>query len=341
MRVLVIGGTGFIGPDVVRLLREGGHEVAIVHRGRSHSALPKGVREIRGDRHSLADIAPELRASVPDVVLDMFPMNDADVAPVADAVCGVARRLVAISSQDVYRVYGRFTGIEPGEADPVPYAEDAPLREQFYPYRGKLTGEDDYEKLLVERAVLGDAELQGTVLRLPMVYGPRDDQHRLYEYLRRMDDARPAILLDERAAQWRRTRGYVTNVAAAIALAVTDERAAGRVYNVGEPVALTLADWVRAIGRAAGWNGAVLSVPPDGLPAHLARPLDFRQDMVADTSRLRCELGYTEPVPLDEALRRTVEWERANPPANIAMRNLDYAAEDAAVASLREQGNRG
>ncbi len=106
MRVLVIGGTGFIGPEVVRLLCEGGHEVAIVHRGQSHSVLPPGVREIRGDRYQLADAAPALRAFAPDVVLDMFPMNDADMASVANVVRGVARRLVAISSQDVYRAYG-------------------------------------------------------------------------------------------------------------------------------------------------------------------------------------------------------------------------------------------
>src|SRR5579884_249969 len=240
MRVLVIGGTGFIGPEVVRLLREDGHEVAVFHRGQSYGALPPDVREIRGDRHSIAPSTAALRAFTPEVVLDMFPMNGDDVSPIADAVRGIARRLVAVSSQDVYRAYGRATGIEPGEPDPVPYAEDAPRREKLYPYRGKLPGEDDYEKQLAERTLMGDVELLGTVLRLPMVYGPRDTQHRLFDYLRRMDDGRPAILLDEQAARWRWTRGYVTNVAAAIALAVTDERAAGQVYNLGEPIALTL-----------------------------------------------------------------------------------------------------
>ncbi len=62
---------------------------------------------------------------------------------------------------------------------------------------------------------------------------------------------------------------------------------------------------------------------------------------MADTSRLRSELGYTEPVSLDEALRRTVEWERENPPANVDPSRFDYAAEDAALARLRKQGGLG
>jgi hypothetical protein len=113
----------------------------------------------------------------------------------------------------------------------------------------------------VERAVLGEPSLPGTVLRLPMVHGPGDYQHRLYPYLKRVDDGRPAVLLDEAMAGWRCTRGYVGDVAAAIALAATDPRAAGRVYYVGEAAALTEAEWVRAVGEAAGWTGEVVPVP--------------------------------------------------------------------------------
>jgi nucleoside-diphosphate-sugar epimerase len=47
---------------------------------------------------------------------------------------------------------------------------------------------------------MGTAGLPGTVLRLPTVYGPGDYQHRLFEYLKRMDDGRPAILLGEGVA---------------------------------------------------------------------------------------------------------------------------------------------
>jgi nucleoside-diphosphate-sugar epimerase len=182
--------------------------------------------------------------------------------------------------------------------------------------------------------VLGDPALPGTILRLPMVYGPGDDQHRLFAYLKQMDDGRPVILLGEGLAHMRASRGYVENVAAAIALAVVDERAADRVYNVGEPDALAEAEWVRRIGAAAGWRGTVMTAPDDRLPAHLRPGFSTVQDLASDTGRLRRELGYAEPIAPAEGLRRTVLWERAHPPAAINPTRFDYAAEDALLAEL-------
>lgn len=145
-----------------------------------------------------------------------------------------------------------------------------------------------------------------------------------------MDDGRPAILLDEQIARWRWTRGYVENVADAIALAVSDERASGRVYNVGDAQALTEADWVRAIGRAAGWGGEVVVVPRERLPLALRWWGDatMEQQWIIDSGRIRSELGYEESVPSEEALQRTVSWERANPPADFPPTLFDYKVED-------------
>ena len=178
---------------------------------------------------------------------------------------------------------------------------------------------------------MGDPDLPGTVLRLPAVYGPGDYQHRLFDYVKRMDDGRPAILLGEKMANWRWTHGYVEDVASAIALAVTDERAAGRVYNVGEAEPLPWAEWVREIGHAAGWNGEVVTVPEDRLPKHLDWELNTEQQWFVDTTRIRQELGYRETVPRQEALRRTVAWERTHPPEKVDPASFDYAAEDAAL----------
>jgi nucleoside-diphosphate-sugar epimerase len=249
---------------------------------------------------------------------------------------GLARRLVAISSADVYRAYGRLLRLETGDADPVPLDEDAPLREALYPYRAQAQGPEDfkylYEKILVERAVISDEDLPGTILRLPAVYGPNDRQHRLYGYLKRMDDGRPFIMLGEEQARWRWTRGYVENVSDAIALAVMDERAANRIYNVGEREANGEADWVRKLGEAAGWVGEIIRLPKEQrLPAHLQTNADYRHHLVTDSSRIRAELGYAERIPLRQALQRTIEWERANPPEQADQMELEYAAEDAAL----------
>lgn len=339
MRILVIGGTRFVGPRVVARLVEMGHEVTVFHRGETRAELCGGVKEIHGDRRELASFAEEFRAAAPEVVLDMIAYTEANARALVNVFRGVARRTVVLSSADVYAAYGRLLRLEDGAPATQPLAEDAPLRAHLYPYRAQAEGPEDfkfhYEKILVERVALGDAALPGTVLRLPAVYGPNDWQHRPFGYLKRMDDKRPVIVLGERQARWRWTRGYVENVAAAVALAVTNESAAGRIYNVGEAEALTEAEWVCAIGRAAAWDGRVVTAPDASLPEHLAANVNYEHDLATDTRRIRAELGYDERVPRDEALRRTVAWERANPPAETGSLEAEYAAEDAALEGVK------
>lgn len=328
MRVLVIGGTNFIGPPTVRRLVEAGHDVTVFHRGRTAADLP-GVGSLRGDRRKLEEYADELRRLAPDVVLDMVPMNERDARGLVAVFRGIVGRVVAVSSEDVYRAYDIVRGLHPGPPDPVPLAEDAPLRERLYPYERSEV--EEYEKILMERVVMGEPDLPGTVLRLPMVYGPGDYMRRMHPYLKRMGDGRPAILLEEGMASWRWTKGFVEDVALAIVLAVTDDRATGRVYNVGESDPLPYGEWVREIGRAAGWSGEVVEVPADDMPAAIRLGGDFAQDWVVDTGRIRRELGFAETVSRGEAIRRTVRWERANPPEEVDAEEFDYAAEDAAL----------
>ncbi len=335
MRVLVIGGTSFIGPPLVRRLLDLGHQVAVFHRGRSLAELPPPVVHILGDRHDLIGHAGEFRRFAPDVVVDMIAFTEQDARGLVETFRGLARRVVVISSADVYRAYGRFLGTEPGPIDPTPLTEDAPLRSALFPYRQHAQGPDDflytYDKIPVERVVMCDPDLPATVLRLPMVHGPGDPYGRLSPYLMRLDDGRPAIVLDEGLAGWKCPRGYVEDVAAAIALAVGDDRAAGRVYNVAEAVAYAEIEWVRRIGEAAGWRGEILTVPGGRIPL----PYRAEQNLHTDSGRIRLELGFTEVVAGQTALERTVAWERANPGGpSHGIGLLDYDAEDAVLAEI-------
>ncbi|MGH7602055.1 MAG: NAD-dependent epimerase/dehydratase family protein, partial [bacterium] len=250
MRILVIGGTKFIGPFVVRQLVEQGHEVTVFHRGQTKADLPSFVRFIYGDRKQLRDFQTKFKHHAPQVVLDIAPYTEQEAQAVVRTFKGLAQRVVVISSQDVYRAYERVRRTNPGPPDPLPLAEESPLRENLYPYRQRFPTQqlakdelwNDYDKILVERVFMRELELPATVLRLPWVYGPGDYFHRMFPHLKRMSDGRPFILLEAGQAGWRWTRGYVENVAAAIVLAITNERAIGRIYNVGEQAAFTEAE---------------------------------------------------------------------------------------------------
>jgi len=69
----------------------------------------------------------------------------------------------------------------------------------------------------------------------------------------------------------------------------------------------------------------------------LAPDLDWRYHLATDTGRFRGRLGFVEPIARGEALRRTIDWERAHPPREVGAGLFDYAAEDAALASARRQ----
>ncbi len=339
MRILVLGGTSFIGPPVVELLRDAGHSLALFHRGEGESGASSDIQHIHGDRAQLGEHDVEFRRLAPDVVLDMAPMFERDALAAMRVLRGVAKRIVAISSADVYRAYGRLHGSEPGPIEPMPLTEESPLREKMYPYRGQRGGKmDDYDKILVERAVMAWPDLPGTVLRLPAVHGERDYQHRLFMEVARIDAGRPALLVSESEAPWRWSRAYVGNVADAIALAATDERAAGRIYNVAELHTPSQIDWLRDIARVAGWPGEVVAVPDEFMPPNPTGVTNnYAQHMVVDSTRIRAELGYTERVSRDEGIARAIAWERAHPPERVNPKWLDFEAEDAALARMRDR----
>jgi nucleoside-diphosphate-sugar epimerase len=218
---------------------------------------------------------------------------------------------VVLSSEDVYAPYGRLLGLEPGAPAQAASSEDSPLRESRFPYRAKAQGPDDlahdYEKILVERAAASDPALPATILRLPCVWGPNDPHRRVGQVLDRFR-ASGDYAMEAARTSWRWTRGFVEDVADAIALAVTDARASGRTYNLGEERAHTEREWVERIGRAAGWRGRVCPVSREELPPELTEPpLDYSHDLVADTSRIRRELGFRERTDPAEAMRRAVE----------------------------------
>ncbi|HEU0027636.1 MAG TPA: NAD-dependent epimerase/dehydratase family protein [Ktedonobacterales bacterium] len=351
MRVLVIGGVSFIGLAVTRELLAGGHEVAVYHRGRAEPEDLTDLKEARGathlqhihaDRDDLEAMRPQIMAFDPEVAIHMLAMTEAQATAFTRTLRGIASRAVVISSQDVYRAYGRLIGVEPGPPDATPLTEDAPLRERLYPYRSEppraaddpAHWTDEYDKILVERAVMSEPELPCVVIRLPAVYGPNDRQRRFRPWLKRMDDGRPAILLDAAEARWRWTYGYVEDVAHAIVLAALDPRSAGHIYNVGERDALSLEERVRAVAQAAGWWGRIALAPPGALPERLRAGVATEQDLVTESGRIRAELGYAEPTPLAETYARAVAWERANPPETDDPADFDYEEEDRLLADL-------
>ena len=326
-----------MGPHVVRKLAAKGHDVTIFHRGITSLELPDNVGEFIGDRNNLKDFIGEFEKLKPDVVLDMILLAESQAKELVEVMSGIAGRLVISSSCDVYRNYNMLRGEELDSTPVEKINEDSPLREKLYPYRKDVPDKNsilyNYDKIPAERTVMSNPDLPATVLRLPMVYGPVDYQHRFYGYIKRMIDDRPVILIDEDQAKWRITRGFVENCADAIYLAVTNEKAAGRIYNVGDPQALQEKEWIEKIAEIMGWTGKIIGLPKDRLPDHLKGDEYWQYHLDVDTSRIRKELGFNEKIEREEGLRQTIEWEQNNLPEK-GIDASDYNAEDETCRDL-------
>jgi nucleoside-diphosphate-sugar epimerase len=336
MKILLIGGNGFIGRFVLKALQQQGHSLALFHRGTS--PLPDGIEQILGNRDRLNASAAELKHFAPEVVIDLVISSGPQAEQLMRLFRGAVGRVVMLSSMDVYRAIGVAQGTEPGPLQDVPLTEESELRRGLHPYTPEQLqlmrkmfswATDDYDKIPAERAVMNDPDLPGTVLRLPMVYGPGDPLHRFGPVVKRIVDGRRQIIFPETLAGWRSARGYVENVAAAIALAAIDDRASGRIYNLCEEPSFSELEWARKIANEMHWGGEFVVLPVERTPPHLLRPGNTAQHWTATSARIRQELGYEEPVEIEEAIRRTIRWETENPLASVGQFN--YAAEDAAV----------
>jgi nucleoside-diphosphate-sugar epimerase len=342
MRILLIGGNGFIGEPLTRQLAGAGHEVAIFHRGAGSDLKGKNVVQIQGDRNRLSDYRREIAGFAPEVIVDLILSSGEQARALMNFARGIARRVVALSSMDVYRAWGVLVGTEPGDLEPLPLTEDSPVRSvraTYPPETVKMLRntfswlDENYDKIAVEEAIMNSSAVAGTVMRLPMVYGPGDPLHRFFPLVKRIADGRTSILMADDLAAWRAPRGYVENVAHAIALAATSNRAAGRIYNVCQEPSLPEIEWQKKIAAQMKWKGKFVTLPRERTPKHLLQPGNAAQHIVASSERLRAELAYRETVDIEEAIRRTVAWEQKKTPSAIDPQQFDYAAEDAALAS--------
>src|SRR6516165_2710785 len=99
MRILIIGGTRFVGPYVAKSLAEQGHEITVFHRGDHDGNLPPSVAHVRDPRAAIPIIAfPEaLLNPAPDVVIHMMAMGEADSRAAVAAFGARVSRIIWLS----------------------------------------------------------------------------------------------------------------------------------------------------------------------------------------------------------------------------------------------------
>jgi nucleoside-diphosphate-sugar epimerase len=324
MRIAIIGGTAFIGRRTVEVLTERGDDVMVVHRGKTEPTDFPRCEHLHGERAAFASVAGDVAAFRPDAVVDTTASTAVDRDAVLPHLPDVP--VVLLSSMDVYRFF-ELLHADDDSPLPVPFDESGELRRGRYPYAGRGIGEDDYEKLDVEPAYL---QRGATVLRLAMVYGPRDPQTREEFVLRRVRAGRRRIPLGPAGTIF--TRIHVDDAASAILAAIDrPDAATGQVFNVGEAGSYSMRAWIRLILAAAGHDTDLVRVADDLVPPDLRLTRALSQHFVVSSAKAMSLLDWT-PGPTAAAVASSVQWHLENPPADRDA--PDFAADEAALASV-------
>lgn len=320
MTIAILGGTGFIGRAVAARAVQRGLRPIVLARGEEPVSLPEGAVFERVDRMDGAALSELLDKHQVETLIDIFALGMLNTRAVFEAMAQRGGRYLLLSSVDVYANYGGLLRKETPPIQEEPAREDDPLRSFRFPYRGNphrprgVSAElfEDYDKIVLEEAALGDDRFETTVIRAPMIFGRGDKQHRFKWAIDAVKQG-GLIKLDERAAKWPNSYGYVADVAEAMLLAALDPRAAGRTYNVGQNFVRNPIQWLLSFAVVLNTPVEVETVPPSdkGLLFERAEAMDLNYPLTLDTSRIRGELGFVEPTSEREALLATIAYENA------------------------------
>lgn len=180
MRILILGGTRFLGRRVAETLAAAGHELTLLSR--RPGSVPPGARQVCAERGAGLDA---LKGSRFDLVLDFICHDDAGPADVAASVA--PERYVLISSTWVPRLWSgsRADELGPGAGPAAAAAANLP----------PVTVNYLSEKVRAEQAVarLRKAGHEAVSLRLPIMLGAGDHTGRLDFYRHRLADGGPLI----------------------------------------------------------------------------------------------------------------------------------------------------
>ncbi|HJU42393.1 MAG TPA: NAD-dependent epimerase/dehydratase family protein [Vicinamibacterales bacterium] len=323
-RVLVIGGTLFIGRALVDQLLARGDEVVVMHRG---NGTPHGNRvgEIKCDRNDIAAVRTALAGTRFDVVYDN--VYDWQRGTTADQVSAAA--MAAANGLQRYVFTSSIAVYPPGGE----YDEDASLVPSDSP-NAYARQKAESERMLFRLHQRNGIPI--STIRPAFIYGPHNPFDREAFFWDRLLAGRPIIVPDagDRTMQW----VHVEDVARAAVLAANENVAAGRAYNLASYPATTQNAFVQMLAKIASRPanlvhvtreqierlGGSLFSPPYYFGAYLdIPPITVRPD------RVRSELGL-ELTPLEDGLRKTYRWYRGQ-----QRPEPDFSWEDRLLAAAR------
>lgn len=226
MRILIMGGTRFIGVDLTRILVEQGHEVVLFNRGNKPAPVD-GIRQIQGDRKDPTQLQ-QLAGESFDAIFDNNGRERSDTQPLAEMFKGKVQHFVYMSSAGVYLKGDQMPHLETDATDPNSR------------HKGKAETE----------AYLAAQDIPFTAIRPTYIYGPRNYNDLEAWFFDRVVCDRP-IPIPGPGCHFTQL-GHVADLAQAMAAVLENSTAIGQIYNVSGDRYVTFDGLARACAEAAG-----------------------------------------------------------------------------------------
>lgn len=235
MRILVMGGTRFIGVYLTRILVEQDHEVVLFNRGNKPAPI-EGLEQIQGDRADPEQLKEKLADQSFDAIFDNNGRELSDTQPLVELFQDQIKHFIYVSSAGVYL-----------KSDQMPHKENDPVDPKSR-HKGKFETE----------TYLAELGIPFTSIRPVYIYGPQNYNDLEAWFFDRIVRDRPVPIPGH--GQHITQLGHVQDLAAAMAGALGNPRAIGQIYNVSGDRYVTFDGLARACAIAAGKDPDALKI---------------------------------------------------------------------------------
>lgn len=324
MKILIVGGTRFLGKNIVRILARHQHDVTSINIDKdAASHLPAGVESLFVNRKDHDQVRSVLSGRKFDAVLDIVsaPTVPEDVEVIVEAVGGPLKHYVFCSSSSVYRKTGIYpitedTAIKRGPEDgAIPYTQDKIACEQYLMKRFTEDG------------------LPVTIIRPKHIYGPENYSYREGFHFDRLTRGRPMLIPGDGSLLTQ--FGYVEDIADAFRLAIEQEASIGQAYTITGAEMMTLDAYVDLLGSVTGVSPEKVYFSPR-LLARFDRPGMYFGESESiheghacfSIEKARAQLGYAPQYSLEAGMKASFSWYQETGGNTYRMRVLDFSFED-------------
>lgn len=300
MKILIIGGTRFLGKYLTEALLKGNQEVTLLNRGTARNKFPfyEDVEWIVCDRHDEEKFKTMLKDRTFDVIIDTCAYTPEEVELVVELFRDRIEKYIFCSSM----VVAQNREFDERLILPIKNRRLFPISSQ---------NSYAYNKSLIEEYLVEQFDKTGfpfVSLRPAEINGP--GEVREWYYIERIKNGRQKILIPSHGENIIQP-GYIDDIIQGFLLAIVKDNAIGECYNITGDEIISLNEYIKLIAETMGKKVRVVNIPyqifKELVNTKYYFPYCYKYSFVVDTSKIKIELGYQPEVSIKDGIGKTLK----------------------------------